>query len=122
MKGRILVVKFHDNDFVNALHLMGKQLLYYGFETTKIMVEDKNCGKLFTKMFQLCVALTNGFSHFNLSDMDSSKKLREIEDFYTVDPYFDLTGRVELVRHHDFKWENSEWLVVDFNTDKYYVI
>jgi len=113
---KFLVIGFHDNDFCTSMHKLGEYLIEaVGYEEIQKIMSSENPAKTFTKMFELHVFLYQGINR--------GKASTESIERIIGNGYFQLCNeKVSLQQHAPTDWDNSETLVVNFNTDDVFTI
>ncbi len=110
---KFLVIEFHDNDFGTSMTKLGEYLIdAVGLEGVQRILDSEDSAKTFTKMLELHVFLYQGI---NRGDQSTEQIIN--------DGYFQLFNeKISLQQHAPTDWDNSETLVVNFNTGDVFMI
>jgi hypothetical protein len=103
-------------DFGNLCHEMAEH--YYGGGLPELRRLYKEIGKKYILSPEykekLPIAMKRLVRFFDAKLAKSSQVLREKEFHIALDPYIDITGKVDVL----YKDEGGEWVVVDYKTSK----
>ena len=121
MLAKILVIKFHDNDFHKSLRSLGEYLLdTVGLNVVQHILKEDNENEIFTEMFKHHLALYQHRFDMYIDYNSKANFLKKVNAYLTND-YFILKN-IELKITYKDDYSDGETLVVDFYNNKVLVV
>ena len=113
---KVLVIEFHDNDFGTSLIKLGEYLIYaVGLKGIQRILDSEDPAKVLTRMFELHVLLYQGINRGEQGTKGTEQVIAR--------GYFQLRNeKISLQQHAPTEWDNSETLVVNFDTGDVFMI